>query len=201
MHSFTFNTALWRADQYFAKQMQKITILKGDGSRFYDFHEIRVNKGGGRCYQYTVWALLALNDGDCRYCGTIDTIEDGGYRRSKNYEHAWVEFTVEDDIYLYDPLLDHVVPHDIWYELCNPRNITSKLTKRELLEHYMTPDYAYEVSVDTWQFKRAKDVPAEENPEASGNIFQALDKGHLIGWFSAGPLHVSRFFAKWTPIC
>ena len=202
MYSFTFDEKLWFADQYFAKQMQKITILRGDGTYSYGFHEIRANTGGGRCYQFTVWALLALRDNDRRCCGAIDTIEIDGYRRNADYEHAWVEFMLGDGSYfVYDPLLDHVAPRDIWYELCKPRDITSSKTKRELLPRYMTPDYAYEISGDTWQFKRAKDVPKEEDCAENGYVFQALEKGHMIGWFSGDSIEVSRFFAKWSPIC
>ena len=182
MYKFTLDPSLYLADQYFAKQMQKVWLLNRYTGDRCDFYQHRQNAGGGYCYFLSALALMGLKETDLRVCGTIDTIPVTGYRENKNYQHAWVEFETGEGLFVYDPLTEHIIPKDVYYGICNPREITSEVTLAEMLDTYLTDKYAYRITDNVWQFKAKRDAfKRDENNDKF--IFSALQKGHLTGYF------------------
>jgi len=172
-------STIFLADKYFRDKIDKIVLYR-KGHLCSLSREI-YNPGGGCCYLLTAWVLLGLGPEDTRVCGEVDTFTHGGLRAEKNYKHAWVEFQVKDDCFVYDPLYDFVIPKDLYYEICHPRKITSRKTWREILKQYLNERYAYQIDEEIWQFKSEKETGCDKD-EMNGYIFNALQKGRIHGW-------------------
>lgn len=195
MYNFISIAAPRSVEQYFAQRMQeKIFLLNRRTGNTSNFWQHRVNFKEGYCYFLSVLALLGLENNDRRVCGTIDTIPRESYTVEKNYQHAWVEFTVGDKKYVYDPLVNYVVPYENWAKLCKPRGITSSLTQKELVVSHLSDKYAYKISGNIWQFKAENEGPKDETGD-DRNIFKALARGNLTGTFEDEKCEVSTFIA------
>ena len=142
----------------------------------------------------TTWVLIGLEHSDVRVCGEIDIVGRSGYASRENYRHAWVEFKRKDDYYVYDPLYDFITPKDIYYELHQPRNITSTKKRDDLIEPFLNEKFAFRVDDNIWQFKSEKEIGYDYN-DSDGYIFNALQKGRIHGYFSDIPFTISAFIA------
>lgn len=194
MSSYSDNHAFFLADEYFRHQMDNILIVDERGAEKFleaDSH--------GKCYHFSTWALLGLQKDDLRLVGTIDTFPNEGYNRSKDYKHAWVEFRTTETYgnawFVYDPLYSMIVPRDVWYEACKPREIISRLTQQEVVKKYMDPKYAYTIREGmSCVFKNTDDVPEESNNKKNGYLFNALSEGYLFGRLGSEKYFFTSYF-------
>lgn len=199
-YGFTADLSYFKADEYFCEQMRKVMI--SNGSSFHWFCDHRDNACGGKCYQLSIYALMGLKADDVRAVGLINTFPRNGYKITKDYRHAWVEFRAKDDKeFVYDPLQGFVIPKEIWYEACQPR-FDSRLTQKEIIEKYIKPEFAYFTDKgwsETFVFKNPSEAAKEDEEEVikNGYIFSALSRGTLVGYF-ADPTHfrTSSFLAR-----
>lgn len=196
---YHFNS--YMADRYFAEEMQKkIFLLNRRSGGTVNFWQRRTDPSGEYHYFLSTIALLGLKDVDRRLSGVVDTMQREGHRSERGRKHSWVEFVYQDKLYVYDPLVENVILRDIWYDLCNPRDIASDLTQRELLKSFFIDKFAYKITNEAWQFKPISDAPKDLSEEDEC-IFKALQNGHLAGRFEIERYTINTFIADEPRIC
>ena len=183
--------------EYFKDSTSKIYLLNkhsGVVSKFYGHH---LNPKGGECYFLTVLAIMGLKREDQRFCGTIDTIARPNRQIVKDYKHSWVEYTFENEVFVYDPLVGCAIPQDVYYDKCNPRRIRSRRSQIEVVKPYVNSHYAYKIASADWQFKaHSKDIIDENQEKTACFIFSALQRGRLIGHFDDSDCEIISFIAS-----
>lgn len=170
--TFAMQTDLLLATQYFEQEVEKVQIRHN--GKIAPFAKYQYNPSGGRCHYLTGWALMGLRGTDYRICGEIDLPERPGYRASKDYLHAWVKFSYQNNWYIYDPLESIIYPCCVWEETHQPRKITFEKTQTEILSLLLKEDCAYQIGESLWQLKEAKHLPQELAEEPSGYLCDVL---------------------------
>ena len=184
------------AAEYFEEKMGKIYLLNKYSGEITGFYGRHLNPKGRDCYFLTVLALLGLEKNDKRRCGTIDTMPGKNRQTVKDYKHSWVEYSFDDEIFVYDPLIGCAIPQELYYDRCNPRKATSTRTQVEVLKPYLNTRYAYRFGSTDWQFKPINTGIIDENLEETVKyIFSALQRGRLIGYFDDDECDVVSFTA------
>lgn len=190
MCEYDLETSVYQAEDYFAERTKNIYLLNRKTGAITSFYHNRTSPIGRYCYFLSVLAILGLQKDDLRLCGVIDTMPREGYQRVEDYKHSWVEFEFNGEVFVYDCLLNYLVPKDVYYGVCKPRLISSKRTLVEVLKPYLSSQYAYRIGGISWQFKKKDDLN-----NGNGYIFSALQRGHLIGYFDGDECEVISFIA------
>lgn len=193
----TYSERALMAEDYFTNKMKKIKVITSRGDVI-SFGSDCYNPKGGRCYYLTGHAIMGLEDEDKRVCGVIDVFPEHGRRQEADYTHAWVEFKSNDEHwYVYDPMVNFIIPRELWYKACKPRNIFSELTLRQILDEFVNSKYAHKVDNSTFVFRslnaeRRKPYEHEINNKENGYLFNTLCNGYLEV-YSSNPVYVSSF--------
>ena len=202
-YDLTYQEQAYLAEQYFCEQMSKIKIVDNH-KNVLKFINNCYNPRGGECYHMSAHAIMGLEDEDKRICGIIDTFPENGCRQTKDYTHAWVEFkTADGGWYVYDPLLKHITPRELWYKVCKPRKIFSELTLRQILNKFVKTKYAHAIDKNTYVFRSIyaekkedyEPYKSEINNEKNGYLFNALSRGYLETYYHE-PITVSSFIVR-----
>lgn len=133
-----------RANVYFAKRCSIVYVERG--YKIESFSQFLQHRCRDNSYYYTFYALMGLQSNDSLVRGYIN------FKDWKNYNHGWVEFTYEDNEYVFDPLIKGVMPKQEWYEEFKPI-VQFKKTQREILDTYLNEKYAFKIDDKFWQFK------------------------------------------------
>ena len=187
-------TQLFYAEKHFHDKIEKIAVFNAHRRRIGGLEKLLCDPIGGSCYLLTTWVLIGLDQNDVRVCGEVDVVNKSGDVVQKNYRHAWVEFKYGYEWYVYDSLLDFITPKDIYYELHQPRKITSTKKRDDLIEPFLNEKYTYRIDNDIWQFKSEKEA-RDNDSQLDGFVFNALQKGRIHGYFSDIPFLIDAFIA------
>ena len=183
--------------EYFKESVSKIYLLNkhsGVVNKFYGHH---LNPKGGECYFLTVLAVMGLQREDRRFCGIVDTIAKPNRQTVKDYKHSWVEYSFNNETFVYDPLVGCAIPQEMYYTKCNPRKVKSRRSQIEVIKPYINSHYAYRIASADWQFKaHSKDIIDENQEKNTCFIFSALQRGRLIGHFDGNDCEVVSFIAS-----
>ncbi|MCR5832741.1 MAG: hypothetical protein K6G36_02270 [Candidatus Saccharibacteria bacterium] len=182
MSVFKAGLEMLEAESMFIDALKSVKLVNKNGAMSsLSLVENRLNDHGGFCYYLTALVLMALSEGH-RICGTIDTMPRQGFRQTKDYKHAWVEFEYGENWYVYDSLYEHIIPREEWYEMCNPRQIISDLTLEQVMKKYLRKQYACKIAENIWVFKSEKDIPerCREADKGDGFFFNSIQKGYLM---------------------
>ena len=170
------------AERYFIGKMKIVKEINNRNNVF-DFIDDCYNPRGGKCYHLSAHAIIGLGDEDKRICGVINTFPEDGAKQEENYTHAWVEFKAPDDQwYVYDPMVNFIVPRELWYKTCKPREIFSELTRCQILEKFLKPRFAVKLDEHNYVFKSVysknyKGFANEIDNKKNGYLFNALSRG------------------------
>lgn len=133
-----------RANVYFEKRCSIVYVERC--YKIESFSQFLQHRYRNSSYYYTFFALMGLQSNDSLVRGYIN------FRDWKNYNHGWVEFTYEENEYVFDPFLKTVMLKQEWYEEFNP-SIQFKKTQKEILDTYLNEKYAFKIDNKFWQFK------------------------------------------------
>ena len=163
------------------------------------FQEYLNHRYRDNCYYYSAYALMGLKPDDFLVRGYIDLDS------WKNYPHGWVEFTFEENEYVFDSMVKGIVSKQEWYENFNPR-VEYKKTQKEILDEFLNERNAFKIQDGFWQFKyivmntNKDDIPYHEiiaNDKNNGHVPSALMLARLV--ISKYSSEVIRFIAYSEP--
>ena len=169
-----------KANRYFSQMTKKVYVE--EYTKIESFEEYLNHRYRDNCYYYSAYACMGLKPDDFLVRGYIDV---NGW---KDYYHGWVEFRFEEDEYVFDSMIDGVVPKEKWYKIYNPR-IKYKKTQKEILDEYLNERCAFKIQEGFWQFKYIvmntdKDnIPYHEiiaNDKNNGYVPSALMLARLV---------------------
>mgnify|MGYP003292266549 CR=1 FL=1 len=86
----------------------------------------------------------------------------------KGYEHGWVEFSFKGTTYVFDSMIKGITPQKEYYKKYKPEK-WFEATQKEILDKYLTEEYAIEIKKGLWQFKNIID-----NEMCNGYVLNAL---------------------------
>ena len=185
------------ANRYFEQRTKKVYIESC--TKIESFQEYLNHRYRDNCYYYSAYALMGLKPDDFLVRGYIDL--DGW----KNYHHGWVEFTFEENEYVFDSMVKGIVSKQEWYENFNPR-VEYKKTQKEILDEFLNERNAFKIQDGFWQFKyivmntNKDDIPYHEiinNDKNNGHVPSALMLARLV--ISKYSSEVIRFIAYSEP--
>ena len=135
-----------KANAYFYDMTKKVYVERCNNLGIESFKQYLEHRYRDACYNYSFYALMGLKNSDVLLRGSIN------FPDYKDYLHGWVEFTFDDEAYVFDNHFNSVVKKEEWYKLRNPE-IYYKKTQKEILDKYLNEDYAFKVDEDFWQMK------------------------------------------------
>lgn len=158
------------ANNYFEECLKKVYVNHGNGN-IETFKKYLSHRNCDFQYYYSAYAIMSLD---------IDDFLVRGYTNN-NYEHGWVEFSYCGNDYIFDPLLHGIMPKQNWYTKFNPSYIYYKKSKKNILNKYLSNEYAIKIANKIWQFQyllsTTDDLMDLERKE--GYILSALSLSHV----------------------
>ncbi len=168
LFSNTVNSAVV---QYFSNMLKNVTF---DGESF----STALIRGylNHRCYAGSMISILPMQDSDQLVRGTLHSGE------KHDYNHGWIEFTFDNQRYVYDTTAKRIFDRDHYYNILCPINIMRKTNEEVKSICLGTPTLRpYEQSGSTVDFHIEQFPNIEEHfifaPLLSGDITAIKENG------------------------
>ena len=178
------NNAIKKAWEHFLKKTHKVYVERC--TKIESFEEYLSHRYRDNCYYYSAYALMGLEPQDRLVRGVIDL------KYYKNYRHGWVEFTFENEEYVFDSRLEYVVPKQEYYNHFNPR-IDYKKSQEEILKEFLNERCATKITEGFWQFKYFAMNADTETISYSQAIEIDRNNGFVPGALMLARLQLNKF--------
>lgn len=170
-------------NEYFKERTKKVYIERC--TKIETFEEYLSHRYRDNCYYYSFDALMGLELDDFLVRGYIEI------NGSKNYHHGWIEFSFENNEYIFDSLLKRIVLKSEWYESLKP-NITYRKSKKDILDIFLNETYAIKVNDNFWQFKETV-KPTQEKMKYYDFLNFDHNNGHVPTALAFARIQISNF--------
>ncbi len=188
------NNVVHRAWQYFLQRTKIVYVERR--AKIESFEEYLSHRYRDNCYYYSGYALMGLKPQDFLVRGEI-TLKDEWIWRNGGYRHGWVEFVFEDKEYVFDSMLQGVVPKQEYYEYYKPQ-ISYKKSQKEILDEFLNERCAIKIEDNFWQFKYHAMNEDTENLSYEEIVNIDRNNGCVPGVLMLARMQINKFTCEIT---
>jgi len=183
-----------RAWEYFLGRIKKVYVERC--VKIESFEEYLSHRYKNNCYYYSIYALMGLKPQDYLVRGAI-TLKNEWPWQNGGYRHGWVEFVFEDEVYVFDSMLEKPVPKQEYYDYYKPQ-ISYRQSQKEILDKFLNENCAIKIKDNFWQFK---DCITHVNPKElsySEIVEYDCNNGYIPTALMLGRIQISKYTGEIT---